>query len=57
MKFFNLNISKREILIYFLDLVYAMGVLKILGDFELESNCLKASHYLSRVKIQVYEQL
>ena len=57
MKIFNLNISKREILIYFLDLVYAMGVLKILGDFELESNSLKASHYHSTVKIQVYEQL
>ena len=57
MKIFNLNISKREILIYFLDLVYTVGVMKILGDFELESNSVKASHYHSRVKIQVYEQL
>ena len=45
MKIFNLNISKREILIYFLDLVYTVGVMKILGDFELESNSVKASHY------------
>lgn len=53
MKIFNLNISKKEILIYFLDVVYTMGVMKILGDFVSESNSLEASHYHSRVKIQL----
>lgn len=44
MTFLNLDVSKMEILHYFLDLVYT------LEDPELESNSLKGSHYHLWVK-------